>query len=116
MPQLDVLTYFTQFFYLLISFLTTYLYANLKILPSVVSVFKLRQKLNSIAFATSKLEHSAFSVRPVTAAQSSLLKSYFYECSKQYRSWLESALTSQLSHALKRQKLLSIPSIRTFSV
>nr|AML80550.1 ATP synthase F0 subunit 8 [Ulva prolifera] len=48
MPQLDALTYFSQYVYLLITFCAVYYYVLYFIIPKVVSTFKIRQKLNSL--------------------------------------------------------------------
>ena len=56
MPQLDSLTYFSQYIYLLISYVAVYVFAINVIIPKIVSAQKIRQKLNSIALATQKLE------------------------------------------------------------
>ena len=55
MPQLDALTYFSQFVYLLITFVGCYVFVLVTIIPKVVGLLKLRQKLNTIAQVTSKL-------------------------------------------------------------
>nr|AOC61531.1 ATP synthase F0 subunit 8 [Gloeotilopsis planctonica] len=47
MPQLDTLSYFTQFIYLLLSFLLTYYFVVCFILPSTLTVNKLRAKFKS---------------------------------------------------------------------
>lgn len=53
MPQLDILSYFPQFIFLLISFLSTYYFVVTFILPNNVSAGKLRAKF------TSQLQDSA---------------------------------------------------------
>nr|WVH39682.1 ATP synthase FO subunit 8 [Ulva dactylifera] len=47
MPQLDALTYFSQYIYLLITFSAVYYYVLYFIIPKIVSTLKIRQKLNS---------------------------------------------------------------------
>jgi Plant ATP synthase F0 len=47
MPQLDILSYFSQFIFLLISFLSIYYFVITFILPSTVTAAKLRAKFNS---------------------------------------------------------------------
>nr|YP_010003131.1 ATP synthase FO subunit 8 [Ulva torta]AZP40243.1 ATP synthase FO subunit 8 [Ulva torta] len=49
MPQLDALTYFSQYVYLLITFSAVYYYVLYFIIPKIVSTLKIRQKLNSLA-------------------------------------------------------------------
>lgn len=48
MPQLDALTYFSQYVYLLITFSAVYYYVLYFIIPKIVSTLKIRQKLNSL--------------------------------------------------------------------
>ena len=48
MPQLDALTYFSQYIYLLITFSAVYYYVLYFIIPKIVSALKIRQKLNSL--------------------------------------------------------------------
>nr|BBE20973.1 ATP synthase F0 subunit 8 [Ulva ohnoi] len=48
MPQLDALTYFSQYIYLLITFSAVYYYVLYFIIPKIVSTLKIRQKLNSL--------------------------------------------------------------------
>lgn len=47
MPQLDIVTYFSQFIYLLISFITIYYFVIVFIIPNTVTASKLRAKFNS---------------------------------------------------------------------
>nr|YP_009546834.1 ATP synthase FO subunit 8 [Ulva expansa]AYO97756.1 ATP synthase FO subunit 8 [Ulva expansa]AYP41034.1 ATP synthase FO subunit 8 [Ulva expansa] len=48
MPQLDALTYFSQYVYLFITFSAVYYYVLHFIIPKIVSTLKIRQKLNSL--------------------------------------------------------------------
>jgi hypothetical protein len=56
MPQLDSLTYCSQFIYLVISFIGVYQLTLGFIIPSVVAAQKLRQKLNTVALLENKLD------------------------------------------------------------
>ena len=47
MPQLDTLTYFSQFIFLLVSFLYIYYFVITYIIPSTLTARKLRAKFNS---------------------------------------------------------------------
>lgn len=47
MPQLDALTYFSQYIWLIVTFGTTYAFVIHFIIPSLASTLKLRAKLNS---------------------------------------------------------------------
>ena len=47
MPQLDILSYFSQFVFLLITFITIYYYVITFILPTTLTASKLRAKFNS---------------------------------------------------------------------
>jgi len=48
MPQLDTLTYLTQYVFLLITFVGTYFFVLTFIIPNTLSAFKVRHKLNSL--------------------------------------------------------------------
>ena len=48
MPQLDALTYFSQYVYLLITFIAVYYFVLSFIIPKILCTFKIRQKLNSL--------------------------------------------------------------------
>lgn len=52
MPQLDVLTYFSQFIYLLISIIAVYVCIHTTVIPKIVTAQKLRTKVNSVAYLT----------------------------------------------------------------
>lgn len=56
MPQLDALTYFSQYIYLVLTFVGVYIFVLQFIMPQVLSAFKLRQKLNSLHLLSTKLE------------------------------------------------------------
>ena len=58
MPQLDALTYISQFVYLCITFGLSYTFALNFVIPRLVSILKLRQKLNTIAQVSYKLDRS----------------------------------------------------------
>jgi ABC-type uncharacterized transport system YnjBCD substrate-binding protein len=62
MPQLDALTYFSQYIYLLISFVAVYIFVLNFIMPKVVSTLKLRQKLNSLNLLSNKLNQPSLQV------------------------------------------------------
>ena len=55
MPQLDTLTYFSQYAYLAISFIGTYVLVLTLIVPNLVALLKLRQKLNSLSSLSASL-------------------------------------------------------------
>jgi Plant ATP synthase F0 len=116
MPQLDVLTYFTQFVYLLLSFVGAYIFALNFLLPRVLGAIKLRQKLNSISQATSKLEHSDADGHNATlyAAHDNLLSANYYACSKLSKSWPTCAMILQMSLTLKLKKLFCNHNVRSY--
>ncbi len=51
MPQLDTLTYLTQYIYLLITFVAVYFFVLSFIIPKTLCSLKVRQKLNSLNIA-----------------------------------------------------------------
>ena len=49
MPQLDALTYFSQYVYLLITFIAVHYFVLSFIIPKTLATLKIRQKLNSLS-------------------------------------------------------------------
>lgn len=106
MPQLDALTYFSQFVYLLISFAAVYAFALNFIIPKVVAALKLRQKLNSIAQVTSKLAHSDEQHNATLyGTHENLLTSNWYACAKLSKTWPTCARILQMGNTLRLKKL-----------
>lgn len=64
MPQLDTLSYFSQFVFLLISFLFIYYFVVTLIIPNTVTAGKLRAKFNSQLSEHSSLAAGRFSGGP----------------------------------------------------
>ena len=54
MPQLDILSYFSQFVFLLISFITIYYFLITFIIPGTLTASKLRAKFNNTTRQTVK--------------------------------------------------------------
>lgn len=67
MPQLDKVTFFSQYFWLLIFFLTFYFFVLKIVLPTVVTIFKLRKK---------KLEAMSHDIENLKKEESSILSNY----------------------------------------
>lgn len=55
MPQLDTLSFFSQYFFLLISFFSIYYYVITFIIPSTLTANKLRAKFNKLISASSSV-------------------------------------------------------------
>lgn len=104
MPQLDSQTYFSQFVYLIISFVAVYILILNFILPRVVAVQKMRQKLNSIATAVAKLDRAASDElgHPVEVLRSAKWQS----AAKLAEKWPSSARSLQIQRALTFKKSL----------
>ena len=106
MPQLDALTYFTQYIYLYISFVAAYAFVLNSIIPKVVSAQKLRQKLNSVAVVSSKLSqgdspHNA----TLYTAHENLLSANWYANAKLSKTWPTCARMLQIGQTLRLKKL-----------
>ena len=67
MPQLDKVTFFSQYFWLLLFFLGFYFFVLKIVLPTIVTVFKIRKK---------KLETIAVEVADLKKEESSILLNY----------------------------------------
>lgn len=128
MPQLDALTYFSQYVYLLITFVSVYVFVLHFIIPKVASTLKLRQKLNSINLLTTKLQHSPglrfqTQTEPQAPANAALFAQYgdllannwkvaasiheSSEAGQQTANWLVSTRALQLNDALRLKKRLT---------
>lgn len=116
MPQLDSLTYFSQYVYLLISFIAVYMFVLHFIMPNVVATLKLRQKLNSLNLLNNKLTEQP-SIAQATFDDNSKQQALFssYEqlvtnnwkltTTKQKHSMLVSARAMQYSATFRLKKL-----------
>jgi Plant ATP synthase F0 len=73
MPQLDILSYFSQFIFLLASFLSIYYFVITYILPSTLTAGKLRAKFNShLANSLDDLSTPADLEKQIQVSESSL--------------------------------------------
>lgn len=110
MPQLDALTYFSQFVYLLITFVGCYVFVLVTIIPKVVGLLKLRQKLNTIAQVTSKLTTHAKidgDTGALSSAHQELNTSNWYAraMSGFSKTWPQCAAMLQIGQTLRLKKL-----------
>jgi hypothetical protein len=105
MPQLDALTYFSQFIYLLISFIAVYIFILNTIIPKIVSAQKIRQKVNSVANLNSKLNAAYLSGGPCHSVKS-LRSSKWYDSTKPCGAWITSARALQIATTLGFKKRL----------
>lgn len=117
MPQLDALTYFSQYVYLLFSFVAVYALTLNTILPNVVCVSKLRQKLNSVARVGSKL---ALSDEPhnasLIAAHDNLLSANWYASAKLSKMWPSCVRMLQIGQTLRLKKLFCSLNVKPFQL
>jgi hypothetical protein len=105
MPQLDNLSYLSQFAYLFISFLGTYSFMVFFLIPRAITTKKFKQKLNSIALLTSKFSEKTPNFKLMHIYQ--LLFAHnvkFYGIFKIQNSILMSRRITQLFHMLKDKK------------
>ena len=105
MPQLDVLTYFSQFVYLLISFIAVYMFLLNTVIPKIVSAQKLRQKVNSVSRLTEKLNDAFLHGDPYHSVES-LRSSKWHDSTKPSAAWLISARALQIATTLGFKKRL----------
>ena len=103
MPQLDVLTYFSQFIYLLISFIAVYVFIHITVIPKIVSAQKLRQKVNSVSSLTEKLHAAAL---PSYDSVSGLRSSKWHGSTKPRAAWPRCARMQQIAAAQGFKKRL----------
>lgn len=129
MPQLDALTYFTQYSHLLITFIAVYYFALSVIIPKTVSILKMRHKLNSlnsapikgqgsstIDNAQLKVDNAQFS--KLFSQYDSLLNNHWLietsntRTREAYGQWLVSASVLQLAQVVRLKKLLCSSIVR----
>lgn len=109
MPQLDALTYGSQFVYLVLSFVAVYVLTVRFIIPELVAVQKLRQKLNTVANLTSKLHRGAEAFVPVVEddlyyAYKRLAGENLSHYAKPQKPWLMSKRMAQVCQAQIEKK------------
>ena len=111
MPQLDALTYFSQYVYLLISFVGTYVLVTTFVIPNLVALLKLRQKLNSLTSLTGSLTGGSVSVAETCApddyAERLASESWYGDVQKgSQRVWPHAGSLMQLTACARLKKLL----------
>lgn len=111
MPQLDTLTYFSQYAYLMISFLGTYVLTLNFILPGLTALTKLRQKLNSLSTLASDLDAPGDGSQGPTEAvpTSRLAAGSWYDAVQKSsrRPWPMSCATMMVAATVRTRKLLT---------
>lgn len=121
MPQLDLLTYFHQYVYLVITFVAVYLFVLSFIIPKMVSALKIRRKLNSLNQLSSKLNpHVHIEQQKTGTSFNPLLEHYDHllmhnwkaMLAKKKKDWLDSTRAVQLCQTLKLKKLFAHSIIR----
>jgi Plant ATP synthase F0 len=112
MPQLDALTYFTQYVYLVITFVGVYIFVLNFIMPQVISILKLRQKLNSLDLLNNKLNQPSMQVydgsklKPLFTQYDQLIdNNWKLSTSKQTERMVQSARVMQFCTTLRLKKL-----------
>lgn len=128
MPQLDTLTYFSQYVYLFSAFVAVYYFVLKFIIPYIVCTFKIRQKLNSLNQENSSYEDTTDSLKLLEAFRKSnseassdsniaseysrlLYKSWLTKTSQittveSMNQWLASILALQLAQNIRIKKIL----------
>ena len=111
MPQLDALTYFSQYVYLLISFIGTYVLVTTFVVPNLVSLLKLRQKLNSLSSLAETLKDASApgtEVRTLDGYVDRLASESWYDDVQKSsrRAWSHAGSLMQLTACMRLKKLL----------
>jgi hypothetical protein len=115
MPQLDQLSYLSQFVFLLISFLGVYVLVLRNIVPVILTAVKLRRKLNTITSLTSKLERLDFeNNRKLLEVHDKLYESEWYKRCQVNKDWTTSKLMVKLCLIIQLTKWLCIPEVQSF--
>lgn len=116
MPQLDALTYFSQYVMLVITFGAVYYFVILFIIPSTASALKLRSKLNSSKHLKEKFIHDSSDHLTVDLVESNIgCDSWYSNISVdrkfslvQTGMWLQSASTMQRMECILAKKKLCL--------
>ena len=111
MPQLDTLTYLTQYVFLLITFVGTYFFVLSFIIPKTLCAFKIRQKLNSLNVEVDLIDASKQSTSTFLQYNELINSNWRVETAKISPSllggrWLASARALQLTQVMRLKKLL----------
>lgn len=111
MPQLDTLTYFTQYVFLLITFVGTYFFVLSFIIPNTLCAFKVRQKLNSLSIEIDLVDASEESTSTFLQYNELINSNWRVETAKMGPSllgskWLVSTRALQLAQSIRLKKLL----------
>jgi Plant ATP synthase F0 len=111
MPQLDTLTYLTQYVFLLITFVGTYFFVLSFIIPKTLCAFKVRQKLNSLNAEVDLIDASKKSMNTFVQYNELINSNWRIETAKIGSSrlssrWLVSARALQLALVIRLKKLL----------
>lgn len=120
MPQLDPVTYLTQYVYLLITFVSVYFFVLSFIIPKTLSALKVRQKLNTLDTDIETSTDLMFEKTSVLDSESTVFSQYnnllnnnwIAETSKTGTTevgsrWLISGRALQLAQVVRLRKLLS---------
>ena len=111
MPQLDALTYLTQYVFLFITFVGTYFFVLSFIIPKTLCAFKVRQKLNSLNVETELVDASKEPATTFLQYNDLINRNWRIETAKVGpsllgSSWLMSARALQLAQVMRLKKLL----------
>lgn len=111
MPQLDTLTYLTQYVFLLVTFVGTYFFVLSFIIPKTLCAFKIRQKLNSLNIEVDLIDTSKQSTSTFLQYNELINSNWRVETAKISPSllggqWLASARALQLTQIIRLKKLL----------
>ena len=118
MPQLDTLTYLTQYVFLLITFVGTYFFVLSFIIPKTLCAFKIRQKLNSLNVDVDLANASNDSTSTFLQYNELICRNWRIETAKIAPSllgspWLVSARALQLTQVMRLKKLLCTHMVQT---
>lgn len=122
MPQLDILSYFSQFVFLLFSFLITYYFIITYVIPSTITAAKLRAKFNThqenskntLGISKQSISDKDYLDRLTSEAlaqlayksSTSATVDTFFDLNKASHSNIKSALLFHYSYILARKKRL----------
>jgi hypothetical protein len=127
MPQLDTLTYFSQYVWLVITFASVYYVVIVFIIPSTASALKLRSKLNSSKLFNNDndLQSPAMPVNSIDHVESNQMACDSWSCTTlvdhdfslvQTGDWLQASSTHQQMECMLAKKKLIITLLIPFGL
>jgi len=94
MPQLDSLTYFTQFFWFIIIFITFYIILSNIILPTIATILKVRNLLKSNKSLLDNVQKDNNVLEIISNSNLNLMQNFIGKLSSDSKIWYNNIIES----------------------